>query len=97
MSGTTFTDVLPAEGNLKEHRGRGRSKTSGGQMTSQHRGVHWYSWRRKWRAEIQVTGTKHHIGYFDHESDAARAYDAAAILYHGPRAKVRFVECMIYR
>jgi len=92
MSGTTFTDVLPAEADT---RGRGRSKTPGGHMTSQHRGVHWYSWRRKWRAEIQVTGTKHHIGYFDHESDAARAYDAAAILYHGPRAKVNFPRMVV--
>ena len=36
-------------------RGTGRSndKAAAGHMTSQHRGVHWYSWRRKWRAEIQ--------------------------------------------
>jgi hypothetical protein len=38
-------------------------------------------WERKlgkWQAHLSLGGKTHHLGYYDEESDAARAYDNAA-------------------
>ena len=40
-----------------------------------YRGVHWERDHKKWRAVFRVRGKRAHIGYFDNEEDAARAYD----------------------
>ena len=40
---------------------------------SGYRGVSWISEMKKWRAEVQLAGKKHHLGYFDDKEAAARA------------------------
>ncbi|KAG1681524.1 hypothetical protein FOA52_014030 [Chlamydomonas sp. UWO 241] len=60
--------------------------------SSRHRGVHWNKASSSWfvsRYEPQ-TKRKQHIGTFDSEEDAARAYDFAAVQAHGPGAKRNF-------
>lgn len=44
--------------------------------SSVYRGVHRVRESGKWKAQIQVAGAKIHLGYFDLEEAAARAYDA---------------------
>jgi hypothetical protein len=65
--------------------------TRGGHnFTSKYRGVSWVKSSSKWRAEIQHTGKKRSLGYFDDEQDAARAYDRAARTHHGDKATLNF-------
>jgi hypothetical protein len=51
--------------------------------SSQYKGVHWLKRESKWVAAIQVDGTRHHIGTYAEEAEAARAYDAAAVAAWG--------------
>ena len=55
---------------------------------SQYKGVHRCA--GKWRAQITHLGKRHHLGYFVGESDAARAYDAAARALFGEFARTNF-------
>lgn len=57
--------------------------------TSLYRGV--CSERGKWRAQITFGGRKHFLGTYDDETEAARAYDRAALLHHGAKAITNFV------
>jgi len=54
--------------------------------TSRFKGVSKSQHHNGWRATIKVNGARIHLGYFKDESDAARAYDAAAIEHFGPFA-----------
>ena len=45
--------------------------------TSKYIGVYWNKSRNKWRAMIHINGKKTHIGYFDEEEEAAKAYQDA--------------------
>lgn len=50
---------------------------------SRYRGVGWYRRDEVWRAQIVVNGKQIHLGYFDLEVDAARAYNRAAREHFG--------------
>lgn len=50
-------------------------------MTSKYKGVSRYHSNNNWQAQIQVSGKKIHLGYFDSELEAAHAHDTAARLY----------------
>jgi hypothetical protein len=57
---------------------------------SQYKGVGFSKKMKKWRAQICFGGRKKHLGYYSDKAEAARAYDAAAIKYHGRFAKLNF-------
>ncbi len=47
------------------------------------KGVSWCSTMLKWRVQVQTEGAKKSIGNYENKEDAARAYNEAAIKYHG--------------
>jgi hypothetical protein len=61
-----------------------------GQTTSRYRGVSQAARPNKWRGQIRVNGRLIHLGVFDDEVDAAKAYDTAARKYHGEFAVLNF-------
>jgi AP2 domain len=66
------------------NRGKQKNNTSG------FKGVSWYQSHQKWNAHIQAFGKIKHLGFFDSILEAAKAYDAGAIKYHGEFAKLNF-------
>lgn len=75
--------VTPAQNS--RNRRKGRRKTS-----SKYKGVYFMKGIKKWRADIYYNDKSIYLGYFDNETDAARAYDAAAKIYHGEFAALNF-------
>jgi len=66
-----------------------RKKRSGANY-SKYKGVSWKKVNRKWVARIGFEKKEIHLGYFHSEIDAAKAYDRAAIKYHGKFASLNF-------
>lgn len=58
--------------------------------SSIYKGVSWNKRDKKWCSRITINGKRKHIGYFDSEIDAARAYDDAAIESFGEFARCNF-------
>lgn len=54
------------------------------------RGVYWSARKSRFICGIQVERKKHYLGSFIEAADAALAYDAAAIRYHGEFAVLNF-------
>lgn len=63
-----------------------KSKLSG--YSSKFKGVSWDKARRKWAAELTCGWRKYHIGRFEIEEEAARAYDYVARLKFGEFARL---------
>jgi hypothetical protein len=51
--------------------------------TSKYKGVHWMKLQNKWAASIQFADKQYHIGTFDCEKEAAKAYQELAKELHG--------------
>ena len=46
---------------------------------SKYKGVTYCKYHKKWKAAIKFDGVNKHLGYFNNESDAAKAYDKFAV------------------
>lgn len=58
--------------------------------TSIFKGVSWYRAGSKWEADITHKRKQFHLGYFDDEREAARAYDRKAKELFGEFARLNF-------
>jgi hypothetical protein len=56
--------------------------------TSKYKGVSWNSERKKWRAVLKYNDKQVHIGRFNSEEEAARAYDKKALELFGEFARL---------
>ncbi|KAA6418672.1 MAG: pathogenesis-related genes transcriptional activator [Trebouxia sp. A1-2] len=79
--GTGLTVTVKASALNKAPTGKGSSKF---------RGVSWHKDNMKWRATIFKGSKPVHIGYFDSQQDAARAYDQEAIRLRGPNTSLNY-------
>jgi hypothetical protein len=59
-------------------------------QTSTYRGVSLFKRTNKWKGDIRYDGKKHHLGYFEDEEAAARAYDRAVRTKLGEKAQLNF-------
>jgi hypothetical protein len=66
---------------------RNRRKRS--DNTSGFKGVSWFKENGKWRAQIQVDGVKHCLGFYSTKKDAYQAYCDGAIKHHGAFARLK--------
>jgi hypothetical protein len=73
-----------------QHQRKMKVNSRGDIPTSKYKGVHRNA--GKWRAMIRFGGKKRHLGFFDTEFDAARAYDEQAREIHGEFAILNFKE-----
>jgi hypothetical protein len=58
--------------------------------TSKYKGVHWHKQQKKWAAAITANKKRKHLGYFEQEEEAAKAYDKAAKKLHADFASLNF-------
>lgn len=65
-----------------------RNRGSQSNNTSGYKGVSWSKELKKWRTQICINKKHIHVGLFKDKIEAAKAYNEAAIKYHGEFAKL---------
>jgi hypothetical protein len=72
-------------GNLRasDRAGNNRNQRKLTPGTSGFKGVHWSSQKQGWVAKIMANRKSKHLGTFEDEGAAARAYQKASPIYHG--------------
>ena len=73
-------------------RENGRNRISLRISSSTYKGVYWHKIMGKWVAHIVINGRQTHLGLFELEEDAAKAYDTACIKYFGDFAHPNFLQ-----
>lgn len=58
--------------------------------SSRYLGVIWDKSRNLWQAKLTFQGVTHHLGRFEDEELAAKAYDQAALRFYGEFANMNF-------
>ena len=78
--------------NLRNCTKRENNLNQGGHRgsVSKYKGVYWKKREGRWAACIKSEGKKKHLGYFESEREAAKAYDRAVRKYHGEYALLNF-------
>ena len=69
---------------------RNRRKAQRRNYSSRYKGLTWYREQERWIVRITVNRKSEFIGSFKNELEAARAYDRAAVKYHGEFASLNF-------
>lgn len=59
--------------------------------TSGYKGVSWDKYNRRWMAQIRANGVSMSLGSFKDPLKAARAYNEAALKYHGEFARLNVI------
>lgn len=59
------------------------SRKRSGTTSSKYKGVSWHKAKQKWQAQIMANGKAHHLGFFENEEAAAKAYNDAKLIKHG--------------
>lgn len=67
-----------------------RNRRSAIGSKSRYIGVNWSNRYRKWEARLKIGGRSLWFGRYTEECDAARAYDAAAVIHYGEFANLNF-------
>lgn len=75
---------------INKQNARNKPKSEFRQFTSQYKGVNWKSKIKRWIAQISCDHNKMHLGCFDTQEEAARAYDRKALELFGEFAKTNF-------
>jgi hypothetical protein len=52
------------------------------QFNTNARGYYWNKAKGKYKAQIKINGKNIHLGYFDDETDASKAYQDAKLIHH---------------
>jgi hypothetical protein len=55
-------------------------------------GVSWNNNKKKWVAQIACNNKKIHIGFFNDPIEAAKAFNTAALKYHGEFANLNKID-----
>jgi hypothetical protein len=81
-----------SEEDIKEIKNFKKWQEENPSQTSRFRGVSWHKRVKKWVAKISINKKRIHLGVFNTEIEAAKAYNKAAIDTWGERAKLNDVD-----